>query len=107
MILIQALTWLETIHSHHLLHWDIKPDNFLVGNWANMNTIYLMDYGLSKKYIDDRTLAHIKFWEDKMITGTARYTSLNAHRGYEQSWRDDVESLFYMIIYFIKGILPW
>jgi serine/threonine protein kinase len=63
--------------------------------------------GLSKRYRDPRTLIHIPYKEDKNIIGTIRYSSVNSHLGIEESRRDDLEALIYMLIYFIKGKLPW
>jgi len=107
MIVDQILTRLEYLHSKNLLHRDIKPDNFLVGRGSKMNTIYAIDFGLSKKYKDSKTGLHIPYRDGKDLTGTARYVSINTHLGVEQSRRDDIESLGYMMIYFLKGHLPW
>ena len=105
MIGIQILERLEYIHSKNYIHRDIKPHNFLIG-LKNEGLIYLIDFGLSKKYKSGRG-KHVKFSISKHITGTPRFCSVNAMRGVEQSRRDDLESLSYMIIYFFKGFLPW
>ena len=84
---------------------DIKPENFVIGPKNKERIIYLIDFGLSKKISNDKILPTIK--ADRNIIGTMRYISMNTHQGYEQGRRDDLESLFYIIIYFIKGELPW
>ena len=106
LIALQCLDRLEYVHSKDIIHRDIKPFNFLFGK-KDQNLIYLIDFGLAKKYRSSRTGKHIKFTDLKMIYGSCRYMSLNAIRGYEQSRRDDLESLGYMLVFLIKKTLPW
>ena len=107
MIGIQVIDRLEHIHSKYIIHRDIKPDNFVIGKNENNKIIYLIDYGLAKKYRSSRTMKHIEFRLTRRLTGTARYASINALRGGEQSRRDDLESTAYMLLYFLRGSLPW
>ncbi|CAI4229397.1 unnamed protein product [Auanema sp. JU1783] len=103
----QMITRIEYIHNRDYIHRDIKPDNFLMGLGKRGNLVYVIDFGLAKKYRDTRTRAHIPYRENKNLTGTARYASVNTHRGVEQSRRDDIESLGYVLMYFNRGTLPW
>ena len=106
LIAIQCLDRLEYIHSKNVIHRDIKPFNFLFGK-KDPNMIYLIDFGISRKYRSSRTGKHIKFEKIKKTSGSLRYMSINGIKGYEQSRRDDLESLGYMIVYLIKKTLPW
>ena len=107
MIADQMIERLEFIHNKHIIHRDIKPDNFVMGLSNKNQTVYLLDFGLAKKYRSSRTLQHIKFNINKKLTGTARYASINALRGCEQSRRDDLEAIGYVLMYFLRGSLPW
>ncbi|XP_018021077.1 casein kinase I [Hyalella azteca] len=107
MLADQMIARVEFIHTKNFIHRDIKPDNFLMGIGRHCNKLFLIDFGLAKKYRDTRTRTHIPYREDKNLTGTARYASINAHLGIEQSRRDDIESLGYVLMYFNRGSLPW
>jgi len=107
MLADQMIARVEYMHTRGFLHRDIKPDNFLMGLGCKASQVYVIDYGLAKKYRDLHTHRHIPYREDKNLTGTARYASVNTHLGVEQSRRDDLESLGYVLMYFLRGSLPW
>jgi casein kinase 1 alpha len=107
MLADQMIGRIEYVHNKSFIHRDIKPDNFVMGIGRHCNKLYLIDFGLAKKFRDPKSKQHIPYREDKNLTGTARYASCNAHLGVEQSRRDDMESLGYVLMYFNRSSLPW
>jgi len=106
MIGIQLLTLLQQLHTCNFIHRDLKPENFLIGINQQRFFIYMIDFGLCKRFKDNER-RHMKLNTGKKLVGTARYASVNSHKGIELSRRDDLESLLYLLIYFRKGHLPW
>ena len=107
LIGIQMISRIEFIHEKGFLHRDIKPENFVIGLGQKSNLIHIIDFGLSKRYKDKATGQHIPYRENKDLVGTVRYASINAHLGIEQSRRDDIEGIGYVLVYFYLGRLPW
>ena len=105
-IAIDMIKLIQHVHEKKIIHRDIKPDNFMMGISKNKYVLYLIDFGLAKKYINSNG-QHIPFKLGKSMTGTARYCSIYTHQGMEQSRRDDLESIGYVLMYFLRGDLPW
>jgi serine/threonine protein kinase len=103
----QMLQLVEGVHDQGFVHRDIKPENFMLGRGSQAEQLFIIDFGLSKCFWNPLTDAHIPFRADKHLTGTARYASINNHKGFEQSRRDDLESLGYVLLYLLQGKLPW
>jgi len=104
LIAEQLLNRVEYLHSKGIVHRDIKPENFMFGTKNKVHHLYMIDFGLSKRYF---MTAHVQYRAKLSLTGTARYASINAHKGCEQSRRDDLEAIGHMLFYFIRGSLPW
>jgi casein kinase 1 epsilon len=104
---LQMIQRIEFMHEKGFIHRDIKPENFVVGLNEKSNMVYIIDFGLSRRYKDKNTGQHIPYRENRHLVGTARYASINAHLGIEQSRRDDIESIGYVLVYFALGRLPW
>ncbi|KAK2957326.1 putative Casein kinase I [Blattamonas nauphoetae] len=107
LIGIQAITRLESLHRCGSLHRDIKPENFVFGRRGNKDELFLIDFGLSKNFMDMETGVHIPFRSNKGLVGTPRYAPLFAHLGFEQGRKDDLESLGYCLMYLQQNDLPW
>lgn len=115
MLFFQMIDRVEQIHCKNIIHRDIKPENFLVGINNSINTLYLIDFGLSKEYmicdsadsLGRTTYRHLPLTKGHNFVGTSKYASINVHKGIQQSRRDDLESLGYIMIYFLRGSLPW
>ena len=106
MIADQAISRFEFIHSRGLLHRDIKPDNFVIGREETADKVYLIDFGLAKKFHRPNG-KHVAYRENRPLTGTLRYVSVNTHLGIDQSRRDDMEALGYLLVYLLNGSVPW
>lgn len=104
LVALQVLMRIEYLHSRGIIHRDIKPENFVFGIKDKIHHLYAIDFGLSKRYYDQK---HLPMRTKLSLTGTARYASINAHKGLEQSRRDDLEAIGHMLIYFVRGALPW
>ena len=103
----QVLTRIEMVHEKGFLHRDIKPENFVIGLGQKSNMVHIIDFGLSKRYKDKTSGQHIPYRENRDLVGTVRYASINAHLGIEQSRRDDIEGIGYILVYLYLGRLPW
>ena len=104
---LQILARLESIHKLHVIHRDVKPENFLTTETHGNSLIYIIDFGLAKRFRDPKNGNHIPYKDNKPFVGTARYASVYTHFGIEQSRRDDLESMVYTLIYLNNGSLPW
>jgi serine/threonine protein kinase len=110
----QIMHILSAVHEKGFVHRDIKPENFMIKRRDGDDTLYLIDFGLARTYIDSETKMHranrvrAANADGKIsVTGTSRYISTNVHEGNEPSRRDDLISAMYVISYLLKGSLPW
>ena len=106
MIGYQMIQRIQFIHNKGYLHRDIKPDNFVIGRGKKSSKVFIIDFGLAKRYLL-KDGSHIPYRDNKNLTDTARYASLNTHLGIEQGRRDDIEGIVNVLLYFVKGALPW
>ena len=83
---------LEYIHSKGYIHRDVKPENLLVGSDNKSHLVHFIDFGLAKRYRDPKTGKHIAFRDDKRLTGTAIYASMNTHKGFGGAYCIHIEN---------------
>ena len=107
MLAYQIINILQYIHLRGIIHRDIKPGNFVMGLGLKNLDLYIIDFGFAKKYKSMTTNKIYPMSEGHELTGTSRYASINAMKGLQQSCRDDLESLCYMLYFFLRGNLPW
>jgi serine/threonine protein kinase len=103
---LQMMKRVEELHKRGIIHRDIKPDNFLFGRDSTKSVLHIVDFGLAKYYVDSNK-KHIERRTGRKMTGTSRYVSVNIHNGITPSRRDDVESVGYIMLYLLDGVLPW
>ncbi|ODN93518.1 CK1/CK1 protein kinase [Cryptococcus wingfieldii CBS 7118] len=107
-VIDQVITRIQALHTQSFIHCGIKPDNFCIGPpGANENKVYMIDFDLAKKFRDHLTKLHIPYREKQDPVGNPYWSSLNVDMGIKGSRRDDMESMGYMAVFFLKGILPW
>ncbi|OAV91423.1 CK1/CK1/CK1-D protein kinase, variant 1 [Puccinia triticina 1-1 BBBD Race 1] len=106
MLADQMIVRLQQLHSAGFVHRDIKPGNFVMGRGSGSNVVHLIDFGLSCRYRCE-DYQHIPYKEGQPLVGTACYSSICTHLGIQQTRRDDLEALCYMLISFLTGNLPW
>jgi hypothetical protein len=102
----QVLRRIEALHATGIIHRDIKPENFVIGCGEKTSTIHLIDFGLADEYRDKATRKQSLYLQNAFI-GTPVYASVHAHKFEEQSWRDDLEAIGYMLVSLLQGDLPW
>jgi casein kinase 1 len=102
----QMIERCEYMHSKRVVHRDLKPSNFLMGIGNKAAEVQVVDFGLSMYYMDSKK-NHVPYVQNKSLAGTAHYASINTHAGMQQSRRDDLEAVGYMLVYFRRGKLPW
>ncbi|CAD8079980.1 unnamed protein product [Paramecium sonneborni] len=99
---------LENIHCNNVLHLDLKPENIMFSkqiqddqNTIKPEIIQLIDFGLSQKFNQNST-----FLKDTFI-GSLSFASRQSHNGEQLGFKDDLESLIYILVYLRNQKLPW
>ena len=106
-LLLSKVSILESLHDRHYIYLDIKPDNFVLGIGELSNQVFLIGFGLAQLFRNPATCSHTMQIDRSSTIGTICYSSINCHLVLTPSQRDDLESLVYIIVYLVKGSLPW
>jgi serine/threonine protein kinase len=104
---LAMLQCIRAVHARGVVHGDVKPSNFLVRLGVGALPVVLIDFGLSKRYIDPGTGERLSEGPKRGFRGTTKYASLNVHRGHDQSPRDDLIAWLYSTVELVDGKLPW
>ena len=107
LITLQMLDRLETLHSVGYVHRDIKPQNVMIGRGPNSSIFYLVDFGLASQFDRTKKESGLPPLVLTQVTGNQLFASVGNHLNIEQTPKDDLESLGYMIVYLLNGKLPW
>jgi casein kinase 1 len=107
MLADQILSRVEFLHQKSYVHRDLNPSNLLIGLNKRSSLLYLIDFGLAKRFRHPKTHEHIQMTQGKKVNGNLGFASINVHNGIEYSRRDDIISVAFILAFFIKGDLPW
>jgi serine/threonine protein kinase len=103
----QMLDCLQAVHEMGFIHRDVKPANFALGRGSERYKVYLIDFGLAKQFYFEESQTHIPCKQRQGLTGTPQFASTHALLGMEQSRRDDIHALGYVVAFLLRGDLPW
>lgn len=106
-VICKCLDAVQELHSVGYLHRDIKPSNFCLRR-DDPTEICLLDFGLVRPFMKPGTTNQIRPPRSSAgFRGTVRYASINAHNYRELGRHDDLWSMYYMLVEFLSGQLPW
>ena len=105
-VAVETIDRLEALHDAGFIHRDMKPKNLVIGRGRHQHNVYLLDFGLTKPYLDKHG-NHIPYQEDLPLVGTPKYASVNNHKGRECGRKDDLEALGYILLRLHAGTVPW